>query len=289
MVEVEKYEILVEKYDPIDRRLGRHVRHDSRSLRFLVRAGDVNELQSIRHDRFIPILNQGDIGSCTGNAATHCIGSGAFWNSEIVQNIFSNLDETQIEAFAVSVYAEATSLDSYDGFYPPTDTGSDGLSVAKVLQNHGLISGYQHAISLDAVLTALASQPLIVGTAWNHDMFTPDSDGRLRITGETAGGHEYMLDALDVENRLVWMCNSWGVNWGVNGRAYLTWDDLATLLNDNGDCTVFTPVDQLAPIPDVPSDDPIGDLKFDLLKLSRTMRRKSIELNQKLVEFYHAD
>jgi hypothetical protein len=63
------------------------------------------------------------------------------------------------------------------------------------------------------------------------------------------GGHEICLDELDVENELVWVHNSWGEDWGVEGRAALHWDDLGELLADDGDCTIFTPLTEPAPVP----------------------------------------
>ena len=60
------------------RRLGRHVRHDPRSLAYQVAAVDPATLTSVRHVRGIPVLDQGDLGSCTGNAAEGCLGSAPF-------------------------------------------------------------------------------------------------------------------------------------------------------------------------------------------------------------------
>lgn len=241
--------IYVKRYDPVDPRLGRHVRHDPRSLQFQVAGQDPSTLQSIRHSSYIPTLDQLKLGSCTGNAATKALSSGICWTPP-VQSVLSVTDALADERFAVGVYAEATTLDPYNGSYPPDDTGSDGLSVAKVLKSRGLISGYLHATSLEATLTALAKQAEIVGTEWRGDMFNPDSSGRLHITGDVAGGHEYTLDELDVENRRVWIHNSWGTGWGLNGRAWLSWDDLGTLLAADGDCTIFVPSVDAPPVPE---------------------------------------
>jgi hypothetical protein len=52
------------------------------------------------------------------------------------------------------------------------------------------------------------------------------------------------------------MHNSWGTSWGVNGRAYFTFDDFKELLAAEGDCTVFTPLNQPAPVPTPPSPFP---------------------------------
>ena len=68
------------------------------------------------------------------------------------------------------------------------------------------------------------------------------------------------MDELDVENKRIWMCNSWNTSWGVEGRAYFTWDDFGALLAAQGDCTVFVPVSQPAPTPD-PAPAPSADIK----------------------------
>ncbi|MFT4010135.1 MAG: hypothetical protein QM655_08845 [Nocardioidaceae bacterium] len=236
-----------------DPRLGRIVRHDSRSWNYPFHAADVSTLTSVRHHSNIPTLDQGSLGSCTGNAATKCLSYEPFWSESVVQGIIG-ADAVTDEKYAVGVYSEATKIDGYPGEYPPTDTGSDGLSVAKVLKSRGLIGGYRHAFSLEALLTALAQQPVIVGTEWRQDMFHPAADGKQAITGSVAGGHEYVLDEIDVSKQRVWMQNSWGQSWGLQGRAYFTWDDMRKLLAASGDCTVFAPL--TAPPPPPPPPDP---------------------------------
>lgn len=236
-----------------DPRLGRQKRHDSRSLDYLYprRVDDPKTLKSIRHKTNIPTLNQGDIGSCTGNALTKAISHSPLWVA-IVQALLSTTDADADEQVAVSIYSDATKLDPYSGTYPPTDTGSDGLSVAKVAVARKLISGFQHATDLNTALTALADGPEIIGIDWYQDMFTPDADGRLHPTGALAGGHEICVDELDVENERVWIHNSWGDGWGIEGRAYLTWADFETLLKAGGDVTILVPATEPAPKPTPP-------------------------------------
>lgn len=261
--------LYVKRYEPSDPRLGRHVLHDSRSLSFRVEPVNVDELKSVRHLTQIPILNQGNLGSCTGNAAVNVLATDTFLATDPVKAVLANFNSDLAEEYAVSVYSDATVLDPFPGSYQPTDTGSDGLSVAKVLTSRGLISGYQHATSLAAALSALSKQACMVGTPWHGDMFNPDADGRLRITGSVEGGHEYKLDELDVENRRVWILNSWGLDWGLGGRAWLSWDDLGSLLADDGDCTVFTPLTQPAPTPTPPvppAPDPMAELRAEFAK-----------------------
>ncbi len=238
--------------EPSDPRLGRHVRHDPRSWQYAFAAADPSTLASVRHQSQIPTLDQGHLGSCTGNAGAKCLSYQPFWAESVVKAVLGS-DAQADEEYAVGVYSAATHLDDVAGAYPPQDTGSDGLSVAKVLLKRKLISGYQHAFSLEALLSALAKQPVIVGTEWRQDMFNPAADGRLSITGRVAGGHEYCLDELDVEHRRVWLQNSWGDSWGHTGRAYVTWDDMRTLLSHQGDCTIFAPLTVAPPTP-TPAD-----------------------------------
>jgi len=250
------------------RRLGRHVRHDPRSLRYQVAARSTGTLTSVRHTRAIPVLDQGDLGSCTGNATEGALGTSPFFEaipSTVLGRPTGNaqVDEDQ----AIALYSAATALDDYNGGYPPNDTGSDGLSAAMAAKAAGLISGYQHATSLDAALAALETQPVIAGINWYESFDYPLPSGFMTITdgAQVRGGHEVCLDELDVENRRVWLTNSWGGAWGLLGRACLDWDDFGRLLDEQGDVTAFVPLSQPAPQPTPDPGD--GDLAGCLSKL----------------------
>src|SRR5690349_3550882 len=65
---------------PADPRLGRHVNHDPRSRRFPVRTAPV-PLRTVEHERHVGVFQQGDLGSCTGNAALGCMATGPFWDA----------------------------------------------------------------------------------------------------------------------------------------------------------------------------------------------------------------
>jgi hypothetical protein len=246
-------------------RLGRHIRHDPRSLAYQVPAKSTATLTSVRHTRQIPVLDQGSLGSCTGNATEGALGTTPFLEA-IPKTVLgrptgnARVDEDQ----AIALYSAATALDSYDGGYPPNDTGSDGLSVAKAAKAAGLISGYQHATSLDAALAALQAKPVITGVNWYDSFDEPAASGLITIAKQASvrGGHEFVLDELDVEQRRVWFTNSWGGAWGLSGRACIGWDDFARLLSEDGDVTAFVPLSQPAPTPtpDPSSGDLVGCL-----------------------------
>jgi hypothetical protein len=224
-------------------RLGRHVNHDPRSLRFAVRPSGI--VQSRTWQRRIPVLDQGDLGSCTGNATVGVLGTEPFYSALTpVQR------QALGEAEAVRLYSQATQLDPWAGAYPPDDTGSDGLSVAKAAVKFGYLSGYQHITSIAAAQTAIQTGPFIVGTVWLDGMFEPDADGYVHATGAEAGGHEYECFALDLEADDWWFWQSWGANWGpLGGKFRMKTATFASLLAQQGDATTFVPVTQPAPVP----------------------------------------
>ena len=233
-------------------RLGRNVNHDPRSLRYQV-GHPARALKTVLHERKIPVLDQGNLGSCTGNAATGALGTAPLFDA--LPTDHPVLDET----FAVKVYSIATGLDDYPGSYPPDDTGSDGLSVAKAVKQLGLISGFLHATTLPAMQNAIQDAPVIAGTVWTDAMFNPDSNGFVHPTGSVAGGHEYEVIGADMEGKFFTCVNSWGTSWGLNGLFKISFADMANLLSQQGDCTQFVPLTVAPPTPTpvpVPVTDP---------------------------------
>jgi C1A family cysteine protease len=79
-------------------------------------------------------------------------------------------------------------------------------------------------------------------------MFMPTEDGWLRVIGPEDGGHEYLLIGADRDKKCphdgsigaVRMLNSWGPNWGENGRAWISRANLEYLLKNEGDCCTAT-------------------------------------------------
>jgi len=248
--------IYKEKLASTDPRLKRHIHHDSRSKNY---AFDTTGLvvTDIVHQRHIGILNQGQVGSCTGNA-----GIGDLATTPLFEALPTPLKYSLDEAGALALYSDAEMIDG-DGPYPPNDHGSSGLSIANALKNAGLISGYQHTFTLQDALKAGSVYPFITGVSWYTGMFTPDADGRVHLTGTVEGGHEFQLSEIDLANTKIWFFNSWDDTWGVKGRFYMTFDDYGTLLAQNGDVTVLLPrtIPTPTPTPIKPSHYFGNDLK----------------------------
>lgn len=212
---------------PLPYALGRHVEHDERSRAFPAMVAAVKP-KTVLWNISVPALDQGQLGSCTGNAL-------AQW----LNTDYAAMRKPRTETDAVAFYSLATRLDSFPGHYPPTDTGSSGLAVCKAGVRLGLLSGYRHAFGFQAMLMALQHSPVIVGTTWTRDMFTPDRrHGVIRNTGEIVGGHEYLVLGADVERGMIHIRNSWGPSWGIRGDALIPFSSFMLLLADQGDVTV---------------------------------------------------
>lgn len=224
----------ITRYEKVlDPRLGRHKDSRAKLLRHAASPRLLTPLVSVAHLRVTPILDQGQVGSCTANAALGALGTDPLWSSRPQSASFYS------EATAQSLYSDEEVELGY-GPYPPNDQGGSGPAIARVLKKRGLIRKFSHVRTLNSALRWLVKQPIIIGIDWYDTMMQPDVDGRLHPRGNIAGGHEIVLDEIDVENKRVWLTNSWGPNWGVSGRAYLTWDDFSALLKSGGDATIFT-------------------------------------------------
>lgn len=241
--------------------LGRHVHHDERSKAYRIpKRGSVN--QSRKWPRVAPVLDQTSYGACVGFGWAGVLGTEPYWST--LHAAFPSLTITADEA--LMIYSLATQLDPFPGAftYPPPggqDTGSDGLSGAKALMpDHlGLIVGYQHALSLDDVITALQIGPVVTGVNWYSSFDVPSSTGLVTLTpsGSIRGGHEFEISEVDLPNRMLGAWQSWGPKWGLGGQFYFSFDDYTRLLAEDGDATQPVPMDKPVPVPvPVPPSDP---------------------------------
>lgn len=147
----------------------------------------------------------------------------------------------------VELYGQCQTLDEWPG------ENYDGTSVRalfKALKLRGLVEEYRWARDAQSVLThVLAKGPVVMGTTWTIDMFTPDREGYIWPVGRPAGGHAWLIIGANRKKQnpddtvgAVRMINSWGPNWGANGRAWLSLKALQALIDDYGEACTATEV-----------------------------------------------
>jgi hypothetical protein len=218
-----------------DYALGRRVNHDPRSRAFgiaPVLVASETALVTKTWTKYGPVLDQGSVGSCTGNAMAHALNC---------KGLHRKGTKLLNEDDALKLYSMATARDPWPGEYPPADTGSSGLAVCKAAQELGYIRGYRHAFSTGEALGALMLSPIIVGTNWYESMFEPDEDGFVKAEGQIVGGHEYCITGVNVRREYVTAVNSWGRGWGLKGKFRISFELFDRLLNEEGDATIPLP------------------------------------------------
>lgn len=222
--------ILIPEIRVEGKRLGRHVAlHDERDMNYLAHGAPV--FTNVKHEAVGLPLNQGDIGSCTANALCGALNSSPDYTGG---KVFT-------EADAVTIYTRETADEGQP--YPQFDPGGTGRAACRAGRELGLITSWQNAVGLQAALQALVLRPVIIGINWYTSFDTPMSNGQIAVAqgASVRGGHEVVLDELNVDTYMVGGWNSWG-DWGpLGGRFYMSWHCLWRLFNEGGDCTVPIP------------------------------------------------
>ena len=224
-----------------DKRLGRLISFDERSREFPVRTLVSGKSPRAYTWRCPVRLDQGAEGSCVGHGVTHEL---AARPSEVLGMTHSFASE--------AIYWEAQKIDPWPGGeYPgasPRYAGTSVLAGIKVAQRLGYFDSYRWVFSLhDLILGVGYNGPAVMGTVWYEGMSAPGSSGMIRPTGQVMGGHCYLIDQVVPKKNVFGGLNSWGVGWGVNGRFYISFDDMDRLLHEDGEA-VFPVCRHLVPI-----------------------------------------
>ncbi len=217
-------------------RLGRHIHFDARSKKFPAVDGRRRKSTpvSVSHLRKVAAFNQGNTGSCTGNAGVGCAATEPLAKKGGKYN----------EKAARTLYSLATTLDDIQGSFPPNDTGSTVLASMKAGVQEGLWTQYRWCFGIQDVLLALQSGPVSYGINWYTSFDQPDAHGIVRLTktAKIRGGHSFEGAGAHLDTSLgapgsdlaeCW--NSWGA-WGpLAGKFYIPLADLDRLLQEQGE------------------------------------------------------
>lgn len=232
-------------------RLGRNVEHDTRNRGFSWPWSKPQGVTVFWSDSG-PILNQGSIGSCTGDTVADVLNTDMFTPVRKAKNDSTYFDQDQ----AYNIYSLSTHISATGGGqeWPPNDVGSSGPAAAEAGEHLGYFDKYQHCFTIDQAIAALETQPVMFGTIWTNDMFDYDNDGVISIgsldESNQVGGHEFMGRGFNNTTGLILCRNHWYEQDNVTlwnpttngaklpGEFWIHKDDMAALLAQQGDVTV---------------------------------------------------
>jgi hypothetical protein len=155
-------------------------------------------------------------------------------------------DHVLMDSDAEKAYEIATVIDPFPGYYKPgdpksEDTGSDGTSACNAGIQLKWITRFEHVDpTLDNLIQALQEFGVGQGTNWYKGMFNPNSRGFVEPAPHDviAGGHEYLINEVNLQEEWFGFPQSWGFDWGINGYGKMSFPTVRRLLSEDGDLVI---------------------------------------------------
>jgi len=164
------------------------------------------------------------------------------------------------------VHKDYTTADAHDFYYlckqlegdPTGENGAFLRSGAEVLKNLKKIDAYAFAPDLASIRWWLLNKGcMMVGSMWMSGMMNPDGNNIVHATGSNMGGHAYLLSEWTKDN-YIGIQNSWGNDWGIRGKAYISASDFEKLFTYYGEAVTAVELeDAVEPIPEEPIEEPV--------------------------------
>jgi hypothetical protein len=175
-----------------------------------------------------------------------------------------SIADKRIVPGSLNPYVPQTDQDGHDyydgiceiGGYPNTENGVFTRDAARYGVSRGFWEAYAFAGSLEvAEEFVLTQDSFLFATAWYDNMFNPNSQGLVDVSGNIAGYHLWVIRGRDRVNK-VWIGqNSWG-DWGLKGKFFITDAGMEKLFLNAGE--IVAAVEKPNPVPPDPNPDPKG-------------------------------
>jgi hypothetical protein len=213
--------------------LGRLVSKDERDKKFLLtrpKRGETLPDRRVWNISTSAILDQGNTPQCVGHAGRHYLSAGPVVNKG--------------GPTARGLYDMAQINDEWPG---QNYEGTSVRGLFKAFKQINAVNEYRWAYDVETVMKhVLTTGPMVMGTDWHMDMFTPDRWGYVHVAGDNAGGHSWLIIGVDRYRKCpltgdigaARCVNSWGTSWGQSGRFWLTLRDLDKLIQADGEACV---------------------------------------------------
>lgn len=205
-------------------RLGRRYAPDERDRDYAIKPCHLCETPVSRYWHSPGALDQGDTPECIGYAGYQYLVAGPVCNRP-------PFSPTQL--YKIAQRNDEWEGDNYEG------TSVRGLF--KSLRSLGYVFGYRWAWDVDVMMAhVLTVGPVVVGSSWYEAMLYPSQDGVIEPFGEELGGHAYIVVGGNRRTRMCRIVNSWGMEWGQCGRAWISFEHMQKLLDNFGEaCAAF--------------------------------------------------
>ena len=179
-----------------------------------VLSAPVGELKSKRWE-CKPRLDQGAEGECVGFGAAHWFAC-------------APLEQSVSKTLARLFYDGAQDHDQWPG---SNYEGTSVTGLMRFLTKIGVIGEYRWIFNFEELIQTLSLKgAVIVGAEWREGCFEPDFYGVIRFIGRKKGGHCLCADEVDFEKKRIGFVQSWGRSHGVDGRVYMSFDDVNQLM-----------------------------------------------------------
>jgi C1A family cysteine protease len=223
---------------------------DQRDLKFGYRAVAIPSKADLRLQEWMPpIVDQGNLGSCTANAATACYEFEAqkqgskpaprsrlfiYYNERMVENTIP----WDAGAYIRDAFKVMNKYGAPNETLWPYNIAKFARKPTQKSYQYGLarqIVSYQSVPQdASAIMAAVAMNQLVeIGFTVYSSFFDIGSNGVMKMPGlneQVEGGHAVCVVGYDQSARVWIMRNSWGTDWGDNGYFYMPFE---YLLNAN--------------------------------------------------------
>jgi len=207
---------------------GRLYKPDKRDKKFLMKP-NLREaaLVSYRYWFTGDPLDQGSTPQCVGYSGYQYLRAGPIRN-------------LKLPFTASQLYKLAQENDEWEG---SDYEGSSVRGLMKGLNKKGYVTEYQWTWDVNVLAAhVLTIGPVCVGTNWLTNMVDVAPDNILDVSGGVEGGHAYLICGANQKKKMLRMINSWGKNWGQNGKAWIRYEDFQSLLDADGEACTATEV-----------------------------------------------
>lgn len=158
----------------------------------------------------------------------------AAFDGGIISDAFQAIQQLGLPPESIWPYS-----DSQDGNFkvrPPAEVERQAYDAIQPFHATRIVTEGDQRI--DDIRTALANRlPVVFGTQVTEDFcegkLGPDNTVDVPQDQTLAGGHALMASGDDPANRRIRVPNSWGKNWGDNGRCWFTYDYFKWVLTED--------------------------------------------------------